>query len=58
MKELFYLIADVFGLIFNGVELLGNSLNYLYIGVIFSFLVIWTIIMLKHRKNNEEHAAS
>ena len=58
MKELFYLIADAFELIFNVVELLGNTLNYLYIGVIFSFLVVWTITMLKHRKNNEEHAAS
>ena len=56
MKELFYTIADLFELIFNGVETLGNTLNYLYMGVIFVFLVIWTIKMLKHRKNNEEHA--
>tara|TARA_B000000475_G_C15664416_1_gene311266 strand:- start:219 stop:395 length:177 start_codon:yes stop_codon:yes gene_type:complete len=56
MKEVFYAIADLFELIFNGVEALGNTLNYLYMGVIFVFLVIWTIKMLNHRKNNEEHA--
>jgi len=56
MKEIFYAIADIFELIFNGVEALGNTLNYLYMGVIFIFLVVWTIKMLEHRKNNEEHA--
>lgn len=56
MKEIFYAIADIFELIFNGVEALGNTLNYLYMGVIFIFLVVWTIKMLNHRKNNEEHA--
>ena len=56
MKEVFYAIADLFELIFSGVEALGNTLNYLYMGVIFVFLVIWTIKMLNHRKNNEEHA--
>ncbi len=56
MKDVFYAIADFFNLIFTGVEALGNSLNYIYIGVIFVFLVLWTFKMIKHRKNNEEHA--
>ena len=57
MKEVFYAIGDFFGLIFNGVEVLGNSPNYFYIGVIFAFLVVWITKMLKHRKDNEEHAS-
>lgn len=58
MKELFYKIGDFFSLIFNGVETLGNAPNYLYIAVIFIFLVVWTTKMLKHRRDNEEHASS
>ena len=56
MKEVFYVIADFFGLIFNVVEALGNMPNYVYIGIISIFLVLWTFKMLKHRKDNEEHA--
>ena len=58
MKEVFYAIGDFFGSVFNGIEFLGNMPNYFYIGVIFIFLVVWTIKMLKHRKDNEEHASS
>jgi hypothetical protein len=58
MKELFYTIADLFSLIFSVVESLGNMPNYLYICVIFMFLVVWTTKMLKHKKDNEEHASS
>ena len=58
MKEVFYGIADIFGLIFNAVEALGNIPNYFYIVVIFAFLVVWTIKMLQHRRKNEEHASS
>ena len=58
MKEVFYAIGDFFGLIFDGVEALGNMPNYFYIGVIFIFLVVWTLKMLKNRKDNEEHASS
>ena len=53
MKEVFYAIGDFFGLIFAVVDAIQNKLNYFYIGVIFIFLVVWTIKMLKHRKNNE-----
>jgi len=58
MKELFCALADFFGLIFNGIEFLGNAPNYFYIGIIFIFLVLWTIKMLKHRKDNQEHGSS
>ena len=57
MKEVFYAIGDFFGFIFNCVEVLGNATNYFYIGVIFAFLVVWITKMLKHRKDNEEHAS-
>jgi len=56
MKELFYAIADFFGLIFNFIEELGNIPNYFYIAIIFVFLVVWTSKMVQHRKDNEEHA--
>ncbi len=58
MKEVFYGIAEIFELIFNVVEALENIPNYFYILIIFAFLVVWTIKMLQHRKNNEEHASS
>ena len=58
MKDVFYAIGDFFGLIFNGIDNLGNVPNYFYIGVIFTFLVVWIVKMLKHRKQNEEHAPS
>jgi tellurite resistance protein TehA-like permease len=58
MNKIFYAIGDFFGLIFNGVESVGNTINYLYIFIIFAFLVIWTTKMLKHRKDGEEHASS
>ena len=56
MKEIFYAIADFFDIIFYYVELTGNTLNYFYIAIIFVFLVLWTVKMIKHRKDNEEHA--
>ena len=58
MSDIFYAIGDFFGLVFNGVEAIGNSINYLYIVIIFAFLVIWTAKMLKHRKDGEEHTSS
>jgi len=58
MRDIFYAIGDFFGLIFNGVEAVGNSINYLYIVIIFAFLVIWTAKMLKYRKDGEEHTSS
>ena len=58
MNKIFYAIGDFFGLIFNCVEGLGNTINYLYIVIIFTFLVVWVTKMLKHRKDGEEHASS
>ncbi len=58
MDKIWYAIADFFQFIFKYIEMLGNSVNYLYIVIIFLFLVVWTLQMLKHRKNNEEHASS
>tara|TARA_B100000945_G_C20164153_1_gene494583 strand:- start:55 stop:231 length:177 start_codon:yes stop_codon:yes gene_type:complete len=56
MKEIVYAIADLFGILFEGIEIVGNTLNYIYILVIFILLVGWTYKMIQHRKNNEEHA--
>ena len=58
MSKIFYAIADFFQLIFTGVEALGNTVNYIYVLIIFLFLVIWTVKMIKHRRDGEEHAAS
>tara|TARA_B110000444_G_C18490053_1_gene433090 strand:+ start:249 stop:425 length:177 start_codon:yes stop_codon:yes gene_type:complete len=58
MSNIFYAIGDFFGIVFNVVETIGNSINYIYICVIFAFLVIWTSKMIKHRKDGEEHASS
>ena len=58
MKEVFYAIADFFSIIFNIVEALGNIPNYFYILIISVFLILWTTQMLKHRRDNEEHASS
>ena len=58
MKEVFYAIGDFFGSIFEIIESMGNTLNYFYIGVIFIFLVVWIVKMIKHKKDGEEHASS
>ena len=56
MKDIFFAIADLFGMLFEGIETLGNTLNYIYIIVIFFLLIGWAFKMMQHRKNNEEHA--
>jgi len=58
MSNIWYFIADVFQMLFEMIAFFGNTINYIYIGVIFSFLVVWTLEMIKHRKRNEEHASS
>jgi len=58
MSNIFYAIGDFFGIIFNGVEALGNSVNYIYIGIIFTFLVVWISKMIKHKKDGEINASS
>jgi len=56
MNKIWYAIGDSFDYLFAMADGIGNTINYIYIGVIFAFLVIWVSKMLKHRKDNEEHA--
>jgi len=58
MNKIWHAIDGIFEGVFEIVEGLGNTVNYFYIGVIFTFLVVWVSKMIKHRKNNEEHASS
>ncbi len=58
MSKIWYAIGDFFERLFEVVQSIGNSINYFYIGIIFIFLVVWTIKMIQHKKNNEEHASS
>ena len=58
MTTVFYAIADFFKSIFLIMESIENTVNYTYIGVIFIFLVLWTLKMIQHRKNGEEHTSS
>lgn len=58
MNNIWHAIGDFFEYIFEFMPLLGNSINYFYIVVIFTFLVVWTSKMIKHKKNNQEHASS
>ena len=56
MSEIWHAIGSFFESTFKIIDVLENKVNYIYIVIIFAFLVIWTIKMIKHRKNNEEHA--
>ncbi len=56
MNKIWYAIGGFFEGVFDMVDGIGNTINYFYIGVIFTFLVVWVTKMLKHRKDNEEHA--
>ena len=57
MKNLWTAIGDFFTATFEVMPLIGNKINYLYILIIF-FLVTWTVIMFKHKRNGEEHRSS
>ncbi len=56
MNKIWYAIGDSFDYLFAMADAIGNTINYIYIGVIFAFLVVWVSKMLKHRQDNEEHA--
>ncbi len=56
MSEIWHTIGSFFESTFKIIDVLENKVNYVYIVIIFAFLVIWTVKMLKHRKDNEEHA--
>ncbi len=58
MKNLWTAIGDLFTATFEVMPLIGNKINYLYILIIFLFLVTWTVIMFKHKRNGEEHRSS
>ena len=58
MNKIWNAISVLFEGLFEIVEGIENTINYFYIGVIFIFLVVWVLKMIKHRKNNEEHASS
>jgi len=58
MDRIFYAIGDFFESIFEIMPLFGDYINYFYIFVIFTFLVIWVNKMFVFRKKGEEHAAS
>ena len=57
MTKIWHTIGDFFQLTFQAIDILGNNMNYFYVTIIFCFLVLWVVQMLKHRKNNEEHAS-
>ena len=58
MNKIWHSISILFEGAFEIVEVIENTINYFYVGVIFIFLVLWVLQMIKHRKNNEEHASS
>tara|TARA_B100000287_G_C20039213_1_gene545667 strand:- start:200 stop:364 length:165 start_codon:yes stop_codon:yes gene_type:complete len=53
MTNIWYSIGDFFTAIFEFMPVIGNKLNNLYILIIFSFLVVWTIKMIKQKRNEE-----
>jgi tellurite resistance protein TehA-like permease len=53
MDKLFYGIGDFFGYIFDFMPSIGNKINYFYIVVILTFLVVWTLKMIKHKKDGQ-----
>ena len=58
MNKMWHAISVLFEGLFEIVEGVENTINYFYICVIFIFLVLWVLRMIKYRKNNEEHASS
>ena len=57
MKNFWTAIGDFFTATFEVMPLIGNKINYLYIVIIFIFLVTWTTILYRHKKNGEEHGS-
>ena len=41
MNKIWYAIGDSFDYLFAMADGIGNTINYIYIGVIFAFLVVW-----------------
>ena len=57
MKDFWNAIGDFFTATFEFMPSIGNTINYIYILVIFIFLVTWILMMFNHKKNGEEHKA-
>ncbi len=56
MYKFWNTIGDFFEWSFTIIRGLDNTINYIYMLIIFMLLVVWTYKMIQHRKNNEEHA--
>ena len=58
MNKIWYGIGDFFEYIFNFMPAIGNKINYFYVVVILTFLVVWTLKMIKHKKEGKEQSSS
>ena len=58
MNKIWYGIGDFFEDIFSFMPAIGNKINYFYVVVILTFLVVWTLKMIKHKKDGKEHNSS
>ena len=54
-KTFWTTLGDLFTATFEILPIIGNTINYIYMVIIFLFLVAWTVIMFKHKRNGEEH---
>ena len=48
-------LGDLFTKSFELLPIVGNKINYLYIVIILSFLVLWTVQMFKHSKEKNNN---
>ena len=50
MNKIWYGIGDFFEYIFDFMPVIGNKINYFYVFVIITFLIVWTSKMIQHNK--------
>ncbi|SVD74819.1 uncharacterized protein METZ01_LOCUS427673 [marine metagenome] len=50
MNKIWYGIGDFFEYIFDFMPAIGNKINYFYVFVIITFLIVWTSKMIQHNK--------
>ena len=58
MNNIFYAIGDFFESIFEIIPLFGDYINYFYIFIISTFLIVWIGKMIRFKKRGEEHSSS
>ena len=58
MNDFLYATGDFFESIFDVMPLFADYINYFFMLVIFTFLVVWTTKMFGHKKRGEEHSSS